>query len=1798
VTCWGSGRLAPRAGMAALLAVLALCLGAAAANAATYPAGFQDQTIVGNLTAPTAVAWAPDGRIFIAEQAGRLKVLNPGGSSATTIFDISSKVNQFGDRGLLGLSLDKNFAQNGIAYMLYTNDVGAPPNDTGGAMTARLVKVTIDPSNNVSGETVMIGSFVSGPCPTASNTLDCIPSDSDSHTIGTVRTDPTDGSLWVSIGDGAGYGGVDTLALRSYDEQSYAGKILHIDTNGRGLAGHSFCPSDNNLDHVCTKLFAKGFRNPFRIQLRPGGGLTVGDVGWNTTEEVDLISSAGRNYGWPCYEGPFHTSGYSDLTQCGPEYAKEGTANADIAPDHSYPHNGSSSAVVGGPTYTGDQYPSGFRNTVFFGDYAAAFIKRLELDSQGKVSAVRDFATNWFGVDLEVAPDGNIAYTNYGTGAAGTGSLREIVYSPGNLAPTAVAAGNPTSGMLPLTVAFSSAGSSDPDNDPLTFDWDFGDGSAHSSALNPSHTYTNGGNYTAKLTVSDGRGKSNTATVPIAAGNNAPNVHIDAPAANSLFRDGQTIQLRGSGTDPQDGQLPPSAFSWHVILHHSTHIHPITDVDGTDSTSFVTHDDHDADSYYDITLTARDSAGLTSSTTISILPDTIAFGLDSSPQGAPMTYAGTAVTAPFSTRSTIGFATTITAGQQFASGGRLYSFDHWSDGGARAHDITIPATDTRLTAVYADAGPDPNAICYSQAILGTTGLRDYWRMGETTGTTFADSKGTSPATAVGGTTMGVTGAISGDADRAARFDGTNDFASANVNLSGTNVVTMEFWLKWNTFANNDKLAFELTPNSNTNAGGFLIDPNEGGGNFEISHRQGPFNSGYNVFWFARPSAAAWHHYVLVFDKGATAANELTAYVDGAAVGGTHSFTTENTDSFANSVLYFMSRAGNQLFGGGDLDEVALYTRALSGAEAADHYTRGTSGSCGTNQAPTASFTVSPNPANTGQTVSFNGSGSSDPGGSITRYEWDLDGNGTYETDTGSTATTSRSYSTSGTVTVGLRVTDNGGATATTTRTLTVNQAANQPPTASFTVSPNPAVTGQTVSFDGSGSSDPEGPIARYEWDLDGNGTYETDTGATPTTSRTYSTAGAVTVGLRVTDGGGTTATTTRTLNVQNATGGNYSQAILSTSGLRDYWRMGETTGTTFADSKGTSPATAVGGTTMGVTGAIAGDPDRAARFDGTNDFASANLNLSGTNVVTMEFWLKWNAYANNDKLAFEFTPNSNTNAGGFLIDPNESGSGAFEMSHRQGAFNSGYNTFWFARPSAAAWHHYVLVFNKGAAASAELSAYVDGALQSGTRLLTTENTDSFANSVLYFMSRAGSSLFGGGDLDEVAVYTRALTAAEAVDHYNRGIGGGGGNLTPTASFTVTPNPATTGQTVSFNGSGSSDPDGNITRYEWDLDGNGTYETDTGATATTSRAYTGTGNVTVGLRVTDNAGATATTTRTLTVNPPTNQPPTASFTVSPNPATTGQTVSFNGSGSSDPEGPIARYEWDLDGNGTYETDTGATPTTSRTYSSAANLTIGLRVTDGGGTTATTTRSLTVQSSGGSTYAATILATSGLRDYWRMGETAGSTFADSKGTSPATSVGGTTLGVTGAIVGDPDRAARFDGTNDFASASLNLSTNNVITVEFWLKWNAFANNDDLAFEFTPNSNTNAGGFLVDPNESGGQFEVSHRQGAFNTGYNVLWFARPSATAWHHYVLVLNKGANANSEITVYVDGAAVTGTRPLTTNNTDNFANSVLYFMSRGGNSLFGAGDLDEVAIYTRALTAAEAADHYTRGALGG
>jgi hypothetical protein len=234
----------------------------------------------------------------------------------------------------------------------------------------------------------------------------------------------------------------------------------------------------------------------------------------------------------------------------------------------------------------------------------------------------------------------------------------------------------------------------------------------------------------------------------------------------------------------------------------------------------------------------------------------------------------------------------------------------------------------------------------------------------------------------------------------------------------------------------------------------------------------------------------------------------------------------------------------------------------------------------------------------------------------------------------------------------------------------------------------------------------------------------------------------------------------------------------------------------------------------------------------------------------------------------------------------------------------------------------------------------------------------------------------------------------------------------------------------------------------------------------------------------------------------------------------------------------------------------------------------------------TLALAAQSSFAETYAESVEATGGLTHFWPMDEPSGSSFADLVGSANASISGGVSLGQPGGLA-ETSAAAVFNGSSGAAQANLDLSSSNELTVEFWMKWSAFADNDALAMEFTPNFNETPGGFAVDPNDAGGEFSVGVGEGATR---NNAYFARPSAEQWHHYDFVINTEGPGETEITPYVDGQAVSYTK-IESNTGGGFANSTLYWMSRNASSLFGGGSMQDVALYDSALSPSEIHEHY-------
>ncbi len=362
--------------LASVVAVLAFSANSAR-GATTLPPNFARSQVVGGLASPTAMEFAPDGRLFVAEQRGTLRVVKAGGTLAPFL-DISGRVHSPGERGLLGVAFDPSFSKNHYVYLYYTQKAT-------GTTSAhnRVIRVTARGDRAVAGSRKLI------------LRLDNL-SSATNHNGGAIHFGE-DGKLYVAVGDNAK--GKNAQSLRTLK-----GKMLRINKDGT-------IPRDNPFYKRATgrnrAIWALGLRNPFSFAIQPNTSkVFINDVGEQTWEEVNR-GAAGANYGWPRYEGPETNPRYRS-----PVFAyRQGSTKV------------TGCAITGGAFYnpTTRQFPSGYVGDYFFADFCSGWIRRLD-SATGDVTG---FATGLgSSVDLKVSKGGSLYYLSRGDGAGSVGKIR------------------------------------------------------------------------------------------------------------------------------------------------------------------------------------------------------------------------------------------------------------------------------------------------------------------------------------------------------------------------------------------------------------------------------------------------------------------------------------------------------------------------------------------------------------------------------------------------------------------------------------------------------------------------------------------------------------------------------------------------------------------------------------------------------------------------------------------------------------------------------------------------------------------------------------------------------------------------------------------------------------------------------------------------------------------------------------------------------------------------------------------------------------------------------------------------------------------------------------------------------------------------------------------------------------------------------------------------------------------------------------------------------------------------------
>ena len=395
----------------------------------TFAAGFER---------PTAIDWTPDGnKAFVAQKDGVVRLVDNGTVADTPFIDISAQVNNTSDRGLLGLAVHPDFPNQPYVYLAFTYDPpevfendGFAGEDGKGNRPSRVIRVEADPNTNFTtaipgSEEVLVGKNStweniscpdanstdninippSGITPEGENISDYLATDSESHSLGALRFG-TDGSLFISNGDGTSYNRVDPRATRVQDIDNLSGKILRVDPlTGEGLSDNPSYNGDPNSNR--SKVYSYGLRNPFRFDINPETNQPyIGDVGWKTWEEIN--TGRGANFGWPYYEGGDGTSlrqeEYQDLPEAQAFYNSGQSVTAPISARN---HEDGAVAVIMGDFYTGDTFPDFYDNALFYADYGDDTVNYLTFND-GETS-VNTFQEDISGLtQISTGSDGNL----------------------------------------------------------------------------------------------------------------------------------------------------------------------------------------------------------------------------------------------------------------------------------------------------------------------------------------------------------------------------------------------------------------------------------------------------------------------------------------------------------------------------------------------------------------------------------------------------------------------------------------------------------------------------------------------------------------------------------------------------------------------------------------------------------------------------------------------------------------------------------------------------------------------------------------------------------------------------------------------------------------------------------------------------------------------------------------------------------------------------------------------------------------------------------------------------------------------------------------------------------------------------------------------------------------------------------------------------------------------------------------------------------------------------------------------
>ncbi|KXK63623.1 PKD domain-containing protein [Micromonospora rosaria] len=589
--------------------------------AASQTSSFEKVTLDSNTSNPMELDVAPDGRVFYIERDGRVQIVKPDTGNTVTAIDLD--VFTGNEDGLIGIRLDPDFATNNWVYLYYAPNGGGPRN--------YLSRFTVsgDSIDLASEKVVLEVTTQRNTCCHAGGTM-AFDSAGNLYLATGDNTNPFESSAFTPIDERPGRQDYDAQRT-SGNTNDLRGKVLRIHPEDDGTytipEGNLFPPG---TEKTRPEIYGMGFRNPFRMGIDPATDtLYVADYGPDAGSanpnrgpeglvEWNIVDRPG-NYGWPYCTGT--NQAYNDYQfPSGPSGAKfdcaapinnspNNTGLTTLPPaipatvDYGYggnprfPEIGGGGAPMGGPVYRYDadstsdrKWPKYYDGKAIFGEWNQSKMYTMQVTKDGKsLVDINQMLTGMSFIrpmDFEFGPDGALYLIEWGSGFGGNNDnsgVYRIDYVAGDRAPIAQASADPTSGAAPLTVTFSSEGSRDPDGGALTYAWTFGDGNSSTEA-NPTHTYAEAGNYNAQLTVTNVKGRTAVANVPVTVGNTAPTVTIEFPPDGGFFTWGDQVKYTIKVTDPEDGEIDCTKVNLQVLLGHDEHAHPLDQLTGCTGT--------------------------------------------------------------------------------------------------------------------------------------------------------------------------------------------------------------------------------------------------------------------------------------------------------------------------------------------------------------------------------------------------------------------------------------------------------------------------------------------------------------------------------------------------------------------------------------------------------------------------------------------------------------------------------------------------------------------------------------------------------------------------------------------------------------------------------------------------------------------------------------------------------------------------------------------------------------------------------------------------------------------------------------------------------------------------------------------------------------------------------------------------------------------------------------------------------------------------------------------------------------